>query len=116
MCPKAWSEICAVAFDGRTARSNSKLRIAECYAVRMPQLVARIDAGLAASLDELVAQGVVESRSDAVRRGLHILIEQTRRRRTATAIVDGYRALPQTEQEVGWADEATVRMIAEEPW
>lgn len=82
----------------------------------MKQLVTRIDDELAASIDELVAQGVVESRSDAVRRGLNVLIEQTRRHRTATAIVTAYRARPQTDDEVAWADEATVRMIAEEPW
>ena len=82
----------------------------------MTQLVARIDDELAASVDELVAQGVVESRSDAVRWGLRMLIEQTRRRRTAAAIAAGYRAHPQTEEEVAWADEATIRMIAEEPW
>ena len=28
----------------------------------------------------------------------------------------GYRARPQTEEEVAWADAATRRMIAEEPW
>ena len=27
-----------------------------------------------------------------------------------------YSAVPQTDSEVGWADEASVRMIAEEPW
>lgn len=82
----------------------------------MAQLVTRIDDELAASIDELITQGVVESRSDAVRRGLRGLIDQTRRRRTAAAIVDGYRAHPQSEEEVVWADEATIRMIAEEPW
>jgi Arc/MetJ-type ribon-helix-helix transcriptional regulator len=82
----------------------------------MSQLVARIDEELVASVDELVAQGVVESRSDAVRRGLQILIDQHRRRRTAEAIVRGYQQYPQSEEELGWADEATIRMIREEPW
>lgn len=82
----------------------------------MAQLVTRIDDELAASIDALIAQGVVESRSDAVRRGLHVLIDQTHRGRTATAIVAGYRAHPQSEEEVAWADEATIRMIAEDPW
>jgi len=67
-------------------------------------------------IDDLVAEGVVASRSDAVRLGLEALIDRQRRRRTAQAIVEGYRQLPQTEAEVGWADEATRRMIAEEPW
>lgn len=82
----------------------------------MTQLVARIDDELAALVDELVADGVVESRSDAVRRGLAALVEQHRRRRTADAIIRGYQDHPQTQEEVGWADEASVRMIAEEPW
>lgn len=86
------------------------------YAERMTQIVTRIDADLARSIDRLVAEGVVESRSDAVRKGLHVLIEQARRRSIADAIVAGYLLHPQTEEEAAWADEATVRMIAEEPW
>jgi Arc/MetJ-type ribon-helix-helix transcriptional regulator len=82
----------------------------------MTQLVTRIDNELAASIDALIAEGVVESRSDAVRQGLRTLIEQTRRRRIAEAIVAGYQQHPQTEDEVAWADEATARMIADEPW
>ena len=82
----------------------------------MTQLVTRIDADLAAAVDDLVSAGVVESRSDAVRRGLHILIDRHRRRRIGEAIVRGYEALPQTDAEIAWADAATIRMIAEEPW
>ncbi len=82
----------------------------------MTQLVTRIDDSLAASVDELVKEGVVESRSDAVRRGLAVLIEQTRRAHTADAIVSGYRVRPQTDEELAWAEEAGVRMISEEPW
>ena len=82
----------------------------------MAQLVTRIGEGLASQVDDLVERGVVESRSDAVRRGLEMLVDRHRRDRVAAAIVRGYQALPQTEEEVGWADEATRRMIAEEPW
>ncbi len=82
----------------------------------MTQLVTRIDTNLAKGIDQLVAEGVVESRSDAVRKGLHALIDQTRRRRTAEAIIAGYTLHPQSEDEVAWADGATVQMIAEEPW
>jgi Arc/MetJ-type ribon-helix-helix transcriptional regulator len=82
----------------------------------MTQLVTRIDAELARSIDRLIADGVAESRSDAVRKGLRALIEQTRRRRTADAIIAGYTNHPQNDEEVAWADEATLRMIAEEPW
>ncbi len=82
----------------------------------MTQLMARIDDGLAALVDELVHEGVVESRSDAVRQGLTILIDQHRRRRTAEAIVGGYQAQPQSRSDVGWSDVATEAMISEEPW
>ena len=91
-------------------------RIAIRYTIRMTQLVTRIGEELAASIDELIAEGIVQSRSEAVRLGLQILIDQTRRRRTAEAIVRGYQAQPQTQEEVGWADEATTRMISEESW
>ena len=82
----------------------------------MTQLVTRIDAELAASIDRLIADGIAESRSDAVRKGLRALIDQHRRRTTAEAIIVGYTSHPQTDDEGSWADEATLRMIAEEPW
>ncbi len=82
----------------------------------MAQLVTRIDEDLASLVDELVAEGVVESRSDAVRRGLHVLIDQHQRRRTAEAIIRGYERHPQTDNETAWPDKATIRMIAAEPW
>jgi len=82
----------------------------------MTQLVTRIDADLATALDDLVSAGVAKSRSDAVRQGLHILIDRHRRRRIGEAIVRGYEAQPQTDAGIAWADTATIRMIIEEPW
>ena len=82
----------------------------------MSQLVTRIDADLARDLDALVADGVVGSRSDAVRTALRELIDRHRRRQIGDAIVEGYRRQPQTEEEIGWAHAATTRMIEEEPW
>ncbi len=90
--------------------------IALCNAGCMPQLVTRVNDNLVSLVDELVEEGVVESRSDAVRRGLRALVDRQRRLRTGEAIVQGYRDRPQTEEEVGWADAATIRMIGEEPW
>lgn len=82
----------------------------------MAQLVTRVDDRLAHEIDELVAEGVVASRSEAVRVALEALLERHRRRKTGLAIVAGYRRIPQTDADVGWADEATRRMIADEPW
>jgi metal-responsive CopG/Arc/MetJ family transcriptional regulator len=82
----------------------------------MAQLVTRISEDLLAQVDELVAEAVVESRSEAVRLGLRGLVDAYRRRRIGDAIVAGYRAQPQGAGEVGWTDEATIAMIADEPW
>jgi Arc/MetJ-type ribon-helix-helix transcriptional regulator len=82
----------------------------------MAQLVTRVDGELVADIDALIEAGVVESRSDAVRQGLRALVDQHRRRRTGEDIVHAYQQWPQTAAEVGWADEATLRMIGEEPW
>lgn len=82
----------------------------------MAQLVTRLDDALLAEVDRLVAAGVVESRSDAVRLALRQLIERRRRAEVGRAIADEYAARPQTASEVGWSDASTVSMIAQEPW
>ena len=82
----------------------------------MAQFVTRVDDRLASEIDELVAAGVVASRSDAVRLGLEQIVDRHRRDAIARKIVDGYARRPQTEHEVGWSDKATVQMIADEPW
>ncbi|HSF85288.1 MAG TPA: ribbon-helix-helix domain-containing protein [Acidimicrobiia bacterium] len=91
-------------------------RNADRYAERMAQFVTRIDDEFAEAVDELVDAGIVESRSAAVREGLEWLVDHHRRRRIGEAIVAGYTRMPQTDEEVGWSDAATARMIAEEPW
>jgi metal-responsive CopG/Arc/MetJ family transcriptional regulator len=82
----------------------------------MSQLVTRIDDNLARDLDALVAEGVIESRSDGVRTALRELIDRHRRRRIAEADIAAYTTQPQTEQELAGVDEAVRRMIEEEPW
>lgn len=82
----------------------------------MSQLVTRIDDDLARDVDALVAEGIVASRSDAVRQALRELIDRHRRRRIADATVAAYTAQPQTEEELRGVDEAARRMIEEEPW
>jgi Arc/MetJ-type ribon-helix-helix transcriptional regulator len=79
-------------------------------------VVTRLDDKLAAQLDDLVADGVVSSRSEAVRLGLERLIEEHRRRRLGAEIADAYRRQPQTEEELAGLEEATRALLAEEPW
>jgi Arc/MetJ-type ribon-helix-helix transcriptional regulator len=82
----------------------------------MAQLVARLDDRLMAEVDSLVADGVVGSRSEAVRLGLERLVDQHRRQRVGAAIVEAYRRRPQTDDELAGLDEATRALITEEPW
>ena len=82
----------------------------------MAQIITRVDERLVSQLDELVANGEAESRSDAVRRALEAMIDQRRRRLVGEAIADGYRRVPETDEELEWAIESTRAMIAEEPW
>ena len=82
----------------------------------MAQLVARLDDGLLAEVDRLVADGVVASRSEAVRLGLTRLVDQHQRQRVGRAIVDAYRRQPQTDQELAGLDQATRALVDEEQW
>lgn len=43
-------------------------------------------------------------------------VDEHRRRRVAASIVAGYRSCPQTDDEMGWSDAATIAMIGDEPW
>jgi Arc/MetJ-type ribon-helix-helix transcriptional regulator len=82
----------------------------------MAQLVARLDDRLMAEVDTLVAEGVVASRSEAVRLGLERLVDQHQRRRVGAAIVEAYQRQPQTDDELAGLDEATRALVNEEPW
>ena len=80
------------------------------------QLVIRVPDDVAAAVDDLVREGVFESRSDAVRAGLAGVIEHRRRIAVGEAIADGYRRIPQDADDLSWSDAASAAMIAEEPW
>ncbi len=82
----------------------------------MTQVVARLDDALAADLDALVSSGAIASRSEGIRVALERLIDDHRRQAIGRQIVAGYEAIPPTDADGGWSDDATVAMIAEEPW
>jgi Arc/MetJ-type ribon-helix-helix transcriptional regulator len=90
--------------------------VAKRYAIHMAQFVTRVEDRLASEVDLLVAAGVVASRSEAVRLGLERLVDRYRREAIARRIVEGYKRRPQTENDVGWSDKATIEMIGDEPW
>ena len=68
------------------------------------------------AVDRLVADGVVANRSEAVRTGLEQLVDQARHAEIAAAILEGYRRIPPTSEELGRAEKGLRALVAEEPW
>lgn len=73
-----------------------------------------MDDALVASVDDLIAAGVVASRSEAIRLGLQTLADQHRKRLVGEQIADAYRRNPQTE--VAGLEASTRALVEEEPW
>jgi putative addiction module CopG family antidote len=79
-------------------------------------MVTRLEDDLADAVDEMVAAGAFSSRSEAVRAGLRLLLDQRRRQEIGEAIVEGYRRHPLTPEELAAAERRGIDMINEEPW
>jgi Arc/MetJ-type ribon-helix-helix transcriptional regulator len=80
------------------------------------QIAVRIPDALAESLEELVTSGRFDTKAEAVRTALEVLVEAERRGRVGALIADAYRRVPQGDQEVEAATRAAIRSIHEEPW
>ncbi len=91
-------------------------RNATWYTYCMTQLVTRIPELVAAEIDRLVASGSFESRSDLVREALVFYLDRLRRDEIGRQIVEGYLRIPETEEELRWAEVAGREMVEEEPW
>jgi Arc/MetJ-type ribon-helix-helix transcriptional regulator len=83
--------------------------MSEQIAVRIPDI-------LAESLEDLVTRGRFETKAEAVRAALEALVDEERRRRVGELIADGYRRIPQDDDDVDAARLAAIRSIEEEPW
>ena len=68
------------------------------------------------AIDELVASGSHRSRAALILDALDRLVAELERERIDREIVEGYTRIPQTEEELEWADAAGRRSIADEPW
>ena len=82
----------------------------------MAQFVARLEDALADRVDTLIAAGAFANRSEAVRRGLEELVDRLEREQIGRQIVEGYERIPQTEEELAWAEESLREMLDEESW
>jgi len=67
-------------------------------------------------VDALVASGVYPTRAEVVRTAVDHLLAREEEQAIDRAIVEGYTRIPQTAEELRWADAAARRSVAEEPW
>jgi Arc/MetJ-type ribon-helix-helix transcriptional regulator len=76
----------------------------------------RLDDDTLAQIDELVKKGRFGSRTDALRAAMSSYLENERRRQVGDAIAEGYRLIPQSDEEIEGAEQSARAMIVEEPW
>jgi Arc/MetJ-type ribon-helix-helix transcriptional regulator len=69
-----------------------------------------------ALIDALVADGIGDSRSAVVRRGVHHLADSVRRARVGASIAQSYRQRPQTSEDDALAMASALAMTEAEPW
>jgi metal-responsive CopG/Arc/MetJ family transcriptional regulator len=80
------------------------------------QLAIRLPDDLLRDLDWVILRLNYDSRAEAMRDALIKLIDQERRREIGEQIAEGYRRMPQTEEEIASAYDALQQSIDEEPW
>lgn len=80
------------------------------------QIAVRLEDDDVAGLDDLVSDGRFASRAEAVRAAVRRMLDAERRRAVGEAIADGYRRVPQSDDEVAAAEVNVRRLIEEEPW
>lgn len=80
------------------------------------QIAVRIPDELNRELEALVERGRSANRTEAIREAITAFVAAERRRAVDEAIIEGYRRVPPTDDELRWADRAGQEMIAEEPW
>ncbi len=79
------------------------------------QTLVQLSEELLELLDREAARRSV-SRSALIREAIEQHLDAERRAEIGRQIVEGYRRIPQTEEELEWADWQTAKMIRQEPW
>lgn len=86
------------------------------YTVRMTQIAVKLPDDLVREVDDLVTLGMFATRSSAVRRALEALVAAQRGRAAGQAYENGYRDLPESDQEMSEATRLAIQSIHDEPW
>ena len=68
-----------------------------------------------AAIDDLVASGRA-SRAAVIVEAIDRLVAQLENERIDREIVEGYTRIPQTDEELEWAEWSTLESLREEPW
>lgn len=79
-------------------------------------ITVRMSEDRVARLDALVTSGAYATRAEVVRSAVDRLLTQFESEAIDRAIVVGYTRIPQTAEELAWAEESARRSIADEPW
>ncbi|HZT67191.1 MAG TPA: ribbon-helix-helix domain-containing protein [Acidimicrobiales bacterium] len=82
----------------------------------MTQIAAKLPDDLVRRVDQLVADGLLPSRSWAVRRGLEMVVADTRASAIDRAFREAYSRVPETGAELEEARQLALRSIQQEPW
>ena len=69
-----------------------------------------------ALIDRLIAEGIGDSRSAVIRRGVHHLADSVHRARVGAAIATSYREHPQTADDDLLALASAIALTEAEPW
>jgi hypothetical protein len=68
------------------------------------------------AIDGLVASGSHKTRAALIVEAIDRLVADLEREKIDRAIVEGYTRIPQTDEELEWAEESARRSISDEPW
>jgi Arc/MetJ-type ribon-helix-helix transcriptional regulator len=93
-------------------------RTSPWYTKRMTtvQVPTRFDNSQLVRLDQLVAEGLADSRSEVIRLAVDALHDAHRRRVLGQTIADAYRLKPQTDSEDAWAMANAIALTEAESW
>ena len=80
------------------------------------QIAVKLPDDVVAAVDRLVGEGRFPSRSAAVRRALDDLVAASERAAVDEAFARGFRAVPETADELSDAMRLAVEAINDEPW
>jgi len=82
----------------------------------MPTVALRLPDEMIVVIDGLVSEGSFSTRTDVIKQALERLFAALERERIDQAIIEGYRRIPETQEEMAQAYRNLREMVEEEPW